>query len=210
MKKFFLVIICLLVLLISTSCSSEFDRTDTDNIYAQIVLSDNRKINLKLYYDKAPITVDNFIDLVEDKYYNNTIFHRVIENFMIQGGGYKQFLGNVKEKGNPKSIKGEFLDNGWKENNIKHVAGVISMARATDMNSASSQFFICSANNASCSNLDGAYAAFGKTSDSQSKQVVIDISKVETYKYSNIFTDMPVKVIKIRTIKLSNTRFEAE
>ena len=68
MKKFFLVIICLLVLLISTSCSSEFDRTDTDNIYAQIVLSDNRKINLKLYYDKAPITVDNFIDLVEDKY----------------------------------------------------------------------------------------------------------------------------------------------
>ena len=210
MKKLFLVVICLLVVTICSSCTNKFDRTDTENIYAQIILSDNRKINLKLYYDKAPITVDNFINLVEDKYYNNTVFHRVIEGFMIQGGGYVKKGDDYKVKGDPETIKGEFSSNGWKKNNIKHVEGVISMARATNKNSASSQFFICSASNSSVSNLDGDYAAFGKTSDQKSKQIVIDISKVETYEHSNIFTDMPVKVVKIKTIKLSNTKFEAE
>ncbi len=205
MKKFCLLIICLLLLTISTSCNkSKFDRTNTDNIYAQIILNGNRKINLKLYYDKAPITVNNFIDLVEEGYYKNTIFHRVIEDFMIQGGGYKKVFGNVKEKGNPKTIKGEFASNGWKKNNIKHVAGVISMARATDKNSASSQFFICSATS---EHLDGEYAAFGKTSDSASKQVVIEISKVKTHQYSKVFTDMPINVVRIKNIKLSNTKF---
>ena len=204
MKKFFLVVVCLVVLLISTSCSGKFDRTKTDDIYCQIVLSDNRKINLRLDYDRAPITVDNFIDLVEDKYYDNTIFHRVIEDFMIQGGGYVMSAGVVKSKGKAKSIKGEFEANGWKKNSIKHVPGVISMARSNDYNSASSQFFICSATYPS---LDGKYAAFGKTTDSKSKQVVINISKVETYAYSNSFTDMPVNVIKIKTVKLSNSKF---
>ena len=204
MKKFFLVVVCLFVLLISTSCSGKFDRTKTDDIYCQIVLSDNRKINLRLDYDRAPITVDNFIDLVEDKYYDNTIFHRVIEDFMIQGGGYVMSAGVVKSKGKAKTIKGEFEANGWKKNSIKHVPGVISMARSNDYNSASSQFFICSATYPS---LDGKYAAFGKTTDSKSKQVVINISKVETYAYSNSFTDMPVNVIKIKTVKLSNSKF---
>lgn len=204
MKKFFLVVVCLVVLLISTSCSGKFDRTKTDDIYCQIVLSDNRKINLRLDYDRAPITVDNFIDLVEDKYYDNTIFHRVIEDFMIQGGGYVMSAGVVKSKGKAKTIKGEFEANGWKKNSIKHVPGVISMARSNDYNSASSQFFICSATYPS---LDGKYAAFGKTTDSKSKQVVINISKVETYAYSNSFTDMPVNVIKIKTVKLSNSKF---
>lgn len=204
MKKFFLVVVCLVILLISTSCSGKFDRTKTDDIYCQIVLSDNRKINLRLDYDRAPITVDNFIDLVEDKYYDNTIFHRVIEDFMIQGGGYVMSDGVVKSKGKAKTIKGEFEANGWKKNSIKHVPGVISMARSNDYNSASSQFFICSATYPS---LDGKYAAFGKTTDSKSKQVVINISKVETYAYSNSFTDMPVNVIKIKTVKLSNSKF---
>lgn len=204
MKKFCLIIICLLFLTVGTSCSGKFDRTNTDNIYAQIVLSDNRKINLKLYYDKAPITVDNFIDLVEDKYYNNTIFHRVIEDFMIQGGGYTMNGGNIKSKDKIDSIKGEFSSNGWEKNNIKHVAGVISMARTSEPDSATSQFFICSATSP---HLDGDYAAFGRTSDAESKQVVINISKVETYQHSTAFTDMPVDVVKIRTIKLSNSKF---
>ena len=65
MKKFFLVVVCLVVLVISTSCSGKFDRTKTDDIYCQIVLNDNRKINLRLDYDRAPITVDNFIDLLK-------------------------------------------------------------------------------------------------------------------------------------------------
>ena len=204
MKKFFLVVVCLVVLVISTICSGKFDRTKTDDIYCQIVLNDNRKINLRLDYDRAPITVDNFIDLVEDNYYDNTIFHRVIEDFMIQGGGYVMSAGVVKSKGKAKTIKGEFEANGWKKNSIKHVPGVISMARSNDYNSASSQFFICSATYPS---LDGKYAAFGKTTDTKSKQVVINISKVETYAYSNSFTDMPVNVIKIKTVKLSNSKF---
>ena len=116
----------------------------------------------------------------------------------------KKVFGNVKEKGNPKTIKGEFASNGWKKNNIKHVAGVISIARATDKNSASSQFFICSATS---EHLDGEYAAFGKTSDSASKQVVIEISKVKTHQYSKVFTDMPINVVRIKNIKLSNTKF---
>ena len=204
MKKFFLVVVCLVVLVILTSCSGKFDRTKTDDIYCQIVLNDNRKINLRLDYDRAPITVDNFIDLVEDNYYDNTIFHRVIEDFMIQGGGYIMSAGVVKSKGKAKTIKGEFEANGWKKNSIKHVPGVISMARSNDYNSGSSQFFICSATYPS---LDGKYAAFGKTTDTKSKQVVINISKVETYAYSNSFTDMPVNVIKIKTVKLSNSKF---
>ena len=204
MKKFFLLVVCLVLLLISTSCSGKFDRTKTDKIFAQIVLSDNRKINLELYYDKAPITVDNFIDLVESGHYENTIFHRVIVDFMIQGGGYIMQDGKLKSKGTVKAIKGEFSSNGWKKNNIKHEPGVISMARTSAKNSATSQFFICSATRP---HLDGEYAAFGKTTDSKSKQVVVSISKVKTYRYSNSFTDMPENVIKIKKVKLSNSKF---
>ena len=87
MKKLFLLVVCLVLLLASTSCQNEFDESRTDDIYAQIVLSDNSKINLKLYYDKAPKTVKNFIKLAQKGYYENTIFHRVIEGFVAQGGG---------------------------------------------------------------------------------------------------------------------------
>jgi peptidyl-prolyl cis-trans isomerase B (cyclophilin B) len=116
----------------------------------------------------------------------------------------KNLFGKVSSKSGAKKITGEFSNNGWKKNKIKHVAGVISMARSKDYNSATSQFFICSATYPS---LDGNYAAFGKTTDTKSKQVVINISKVETYAYSNSFTDMPVNVIKIKTVKLSNSKF---
>ena len=176
----------------------------------QITMENGGTMTLELYPEIAPITVDNFVKLVNDGFYNGLIFHRVIEGFMIQGGGYVKKGDDYKVKGDPETITGEFSSNGWKKNNIKHVEGVISMARATNKNSASSQFFICSASNSSVSNLDGDYAAFGKTSDQKSKQIVIDISKVETYEHSNIFTDMPINVVKIKTIKLSNSKFEAE
>ncbi len=204
MKKLFLLIVCLGVLLAGTSCKKEFDETRTDDIYVQIVLSDNRKINLELYYDKAPKTVKNFIKLVENGYYEDTIFHRVIEDFMIQGGGYIMSDGKVKSKGSASTIKGEFANNGYKKNTIKHVAGVISMARSKDYNSASSQFFICSTTYPS---LDGNYAAFGRTTDNKSKNVVISISKVKTYQYSSSFADMPEVPITIKTVKLSNSKF---
>lgn len=208
MKKFIFVVICLVLCLTTSSCNKcsnySFDRNDTDNLYVQIVLNNGKKINLELYYDKAPITVDNFIDLVESKYYKNAIFHRVIENFMIQTGGYEMKSGELFVKNKVKSITGEFSANGWTKNDISHELGVISMARSDGYNSASSQFFICSAN---CKKLDGQYAAFGKTTDSKSTQVVIEISKVETYYHSNSFANMPVDVIVIKEILLSNKKF---
>ena len=204
MKKLFLILIVLLCLSTTVSCKKQFDRTDTENLYAQIVFSNNKKVNLELYYDKAPITVDNFIDLVEKGYYDNTIFHRVIEGFMIQGGGYTMKAGKLIEKEGAKAIKGEFSSNGWKKNNIKHTLGVISMARTSVNDSATSQFFLCSATTTS---LDGKYAAFGKATDTESKKVIVEISKYKTYKYSSSFTDFPEEVIKIRTINLSNKKF---
>ena len=111
-------------------------------------------IRLELYPDVAPITVHNFISLVNKKFYDGLIFHRVIKGFMIQGG-----CPDGNGMGGPGySIKGEFSQNGV-SNTLKHTEGVLSMARAMDPNSAGSQFFIMHKN---APHLDGAYAAFGK------------------------------------------------
>ena len=111
-------------------------------------------IKLELDSEAAPITVKNFEALVKDGFYDGLTFHRVIPGFMIQGGDP---LGNGMG-GAEKNIKGEFRANGH-NNPIKHERGVISMARAFDPNSASSQFFIM---HADAPHLDGQYAAFGK------------------------------------------------
>lgn len=111
----------------------------------------------ELYPDVAPETVENFVKLVEDGFYDGLTFHRVIPGFMIQGGCP---LGNGT--GGPgHTIKGEFLSNGF-NNNLKHERGVLSMARAMDPNSAGSQFFIMVA---AAPHLDGEYAAFGKITE---------------------------------------------
>lgn len=112
------------------------------------------EIKLELDADIAPITVTNFIKLVNEKFYDGLTFHRVIDGFMIQGGDPDgDGTGGSKE-----TIKGEFSSNGV-TNNLSHERGVISMARSNDMDSASSQFFIMHEDNI---NLDGKYAAFGK------------------------------------------------
>ena len=113
------------------------------------------KIELELYPEFAPETVKNFEALVNRGFYDGLTFHRVIPGFMIQGGDP---LGNGMG-GSDKNIKGEFAANGFKTNTLKHERGVISMARAFDPNSASSQFFIMHKN---APHLDGSYAAFGK------------------------------------------------
>ena len=118
----------------------------------------------------APITVQNFKDLVARKFYDGLIFHRVIKDFMIQGGDP---LG-TGTGGSDKDIKGEFKINGV-NNNISHERGVISMARAMNPNSASSQFFIC---HADATFLDGQYAAFGKVVEGI--EVVDKIASVRT------------------------------
>lgn len=157
-----------------------------------IVLKDGRKINLELDKASAPITVENFLKLVDNGFYNGLCFHRVISGFMIQGGGMVQEKGVLIEKRGLKPIKGEFLNNGVK-NDIKHELGVISMARTNEPNSATSQFFICAAD---CDFLDKNYAAFGRTIDAESNKVVVDISNVKTHSYG-WYNDIPNEPVVI-------------
>lgn len=157
-----------------------------------IVLKDGRKINLELDRASAPVTVENFLKLVDNGFYNGLCFHRVISGFMIQGGGMVQEKGVLIEKRGLKPIKGEFLNNGVK-NDIKHELGVISMARTNEPNSATSQFFICAAN---CDFLDKNYAAFGRTIDAESNKVVVDISNVKTHSYG-WYNDIPNEPVVI-------------
>lgn len=119
----------------------------------EIKVKDYGTIKLTLDRENAPITVDNFIGLVEEGFYDGLTFHRIIDGFMIQGGDP---LGNGTG-GSDETIKGEFSQNGV-DNEISHKRGVISMARSSDMDSASSQFFIVQADS---TYLDGQYAGFG-------------------------------------------------
>ena len=111
------------------------------------------EITVELDADTAPITVTNFIKLVDNKFYDGLTFHRIIDGFMIQGGDPT----GTGSGGSDEKITGEFAKNGI-TNNISHVRGVISMARSNDMNSASSQFFIVQKDS---TYLDGQYAGFG-------------------------------------------------
>lgn len=154
-------------------------------------LNNGKKINIELYPEYAPISAENFLDLVKSGFYDGLCFHRVIPGFMIQGGGFVQENG-LKEKNAPRTIKGEFSSNGVK-NELKHVPGVISMARTMFPNSASSQFFICVEE---VPHLDGQYAAFGKVCDDESLEVAIEISKVKTTSWG-YYDDIPVEPIVI-------------
>ena len=142
-------------------------------------------MKLELYPDVAPNTVKNFISLANKGYYNGLIFHRVIEGFMIQGGCPE----GTGTGGLGYSIKGEFSQNGFK-NDLKHEAGVISMARSMMPNSAGSQFFIM---HKDAPHLDGAYAAFGKITEGM--DVVNKIATVPTN-----FNDKPLEPQQIKSI----------
>ena len=164
----------------------------------EITLTNSKKIRLGLDTKYAPNTVEHFVKLVREDYFSGTIFHRIIENFMIQTGGYKVEENTLMEMNPVASIKGEFASNGF-NNELSHDLGVISMARTSDKNSATSQFFICAAK---CPWLDGEYAAFGKTIDEESNQVVLEVSQVETGNLGGGFTDFPYDLIGVETIRL--------
>lgn len=139
----------------------ESKTTDTKGKHhAKIKVKDYGTIEVELDGDTAPITVANFIKLVNEKFYDGLTFHRIMSGFMIQGGDP---LGNGTG-GSDETIKGEFSSNGV-ENNISHKRGVISMARSSDPDSASSQFFIMHQDS---DYLDGEYAAFGKVTKGMS------------------------------------------
>ena len=182
MKKL-ITILCSFVLCISLfGCQKE-----TKDYIAKIEVKDYGTITLKLDGKTAPITVQNFVDLAKSGFYDGLTFHRIIEGFMIQGGDPN---GNGTG-GSDKTIKGEFKDNGVK-NNIKHKRGVISMARSSDFDSASSQFFIM---HKPAPHLDGEYAAFGKVIEGMEN--VDKIAKTPT-----TFNDRPRNPQVIDTITI--------
>ena len=158
-------------------------------VNAKITMQGGGEIKLELYPEIAPITVENFVSLAKDGFYDGLIFHRVIAGFMIQGGDPQ----GIGIGGSGKEIKGEFAANGVK-NDLSHERGVISMARAQDPDSASSQFFIMHADGKF---LDGQYAAFGRVTDGM--DVVDEIASVPTD-----MRDMPRFEMKMEKVEITD------
>ena len=150
-----------------------------------ITMKNGDVMKAELYPEIAPETVGNFVNLINRKFFDGLIFHRVIKGFMIQGGGYDE-KGNHKEAA---SIKGEFTKNGF-TNNLKHTRGVLSMARSMRPDSAGSQFFIMHQN---APHLDGDYAAFGKLIEGE--DVLDKIAGVDTD-----YSDRPRKPQVMKTV----------
>lgn len=149
-------------------------------------MMNGKTFKAELYPDKAPNTVNNFLSLVNKGYYNGLIFHRVIAGFMIQGGDP-----NGTGTGGPGyHIRGEFAGNGFQQNDISHVRGVLSMARAQHPDSAGSQFFVMHEDS---DYLDGQYAAFGKVLEGM--DVVDEIANVKTD-----WSDRPYEEQKMKTV----------
>ena len=146
-------------------------------------------IKAELYPETAPNTVNNFISLVQKNFYDGLIFHRVIKGFMIQGGDPE----GTGMGGPGYGIKGEFAENGF-ENNLKHSAGVLSMARSMMPDSAGSQFFIM---HKDAPHLDGAYAAFGKVTEGM--EAVDKIAETATDYSDRPLEDQIMKSVTVET-----------
>lgn len=208
-KKIIISIITVVMPLTMVGCGSSNIKTEVDNSsnnsteqvetvgnlpIATIKVKDFGTIEAELYPDKAPNTVNNFIELANSGFYDGLTFHRVVKGFMNQGGDPE---GNGT--GGPGySIKGEFSSNGYEANDLKHTKGVLSMARANDPDSAGSQFFIMAEES---SNLDGQYAAFGKVVNGLDVVEAINNSEVEKNK-STGEKSTPVTPIVIEEIRV--------
>lgn len=202
MKK----IICLLVVVLVFACGCSKDTTsgviddisykETEEVTNYVKMETSKGIILiELYPDVAPITVENFQNLVSKKFYDGLIFHRVINNFMIQGGDPE----GTGLGGSETTIKGEFANNGV-ENNLSHERGVISMARnSVSMDSASSQFFIVQQDS---TYLDGDYAAFGRVI--AGLDVVDKIASVNTDSNDKPTVNQTIKSIRFIEIENNN------
>ena len=174
--------------------SSDNSNLSSDELpIATIIVKDYGTIKAELYPNIAENTVKNFIALANSEFYNNLIFHRVIENFMIQGGDPT----GTGAGGPGYSIQGEFSANGIK-NSLKHEDGVLSMARSSSYNSAGSQFFIMTSKS---SHLDGDYAAFGKVIEGLDIVYSIASAKVNS-------NDKPLEDIVIESITVDTKGIE--
>ena len=154
-----------------------------------ITMEDGRVMKGELYPDKAPNTVNNFISLANKGFYDGLTFHRVIPGFMIQGGCPE----GTGMGGPGYEINGEFSANGFRQNDLKHTLGVLSMARTMAPNSAGSQFFIMVA---PAPHLDGQYAAFGQITEGT--DVAVDISRVQR----NMMNDKPKKPVVMQSVRV--------
>lgn len=176
-------VMLLILSMILTLCGCEKE----ENPMVEIEMENGGVMRLELYPDIAPITVENFLDLVNEGFYDGLIFHRVINNFMIQGGDPT----GTGMGGSENTIKGEFAQNGVK-NDLSHTRGVISMARSQSYDSASSQFFIVHQDS---TYLDGSYAAFGKMVDGY--DVLDEIATTPTDSNDKPLTDQVIKTIRV-------------
>ena len=164
---------------------SEFLKEDSQKVLMKV--KGFGDITIAIFPEVAPITAKNFLKLVNDKFYDGLIFHRVIKGFMIQGGDPT----GTGSGGSKQEIKGEFALNGF-NNPLKHKRGVISMARTNDPNSASSQFFIM---HKDAPHLDGGYAAFGEVVSGI--EVVDKIATTRTDYY-----DRPIEEVVIESVRV--------
>ena len=153
------------------------------NPIVKFEMENGKTITAELYPEIAPNTVANFVTLVQSGFYDGVIFHRVIPGFMIQGGDPQ----GTGMGGPGYTIKGEFARNGFKQNNLRHTRGVLSMARTMMPNSAGSQFFIM---HADAPHLDGEYAAFGKVTDGM--DAVDEIAATRTGRQDRPVTDQRI------------------
>ena len=163
-----------------------------NNPKIRFTITNYGEIVAELYPEKAPKTVENFLSLVKDGFFSGLIFHRVISGFMIQGGG---FDADFNQK-HAEAIKGEFAANGFKENDLRHTRGVLSMARTMDPNSASSQFFIM---HKDAPHLDRQYAGFGMVVEGI--EVVDKIADVRTFR-RGWYDDVPYDPVVIEKVEI--------
>ncbi|MCI9645022.1 MAG: peptidylprolyl isomerase [Oscillibacter sp.] len=167
----------------------------SNNPIATILMEDGKKMTAELYPEKAPNTVNNFIALANKGFYDGLTFHRVIPGFMIQGG-----CPDGNGMGGPGyEIKGEFASNGFAQNDLKHTAGVLSMARTMAPDSAGSQFFVMVA---PAGHLDGDYAAFGQVIEGVDDAIAI--SRVPR----SMMDDKPKKPVVIQSIRVDTKGVE--
>lgn len=171
----------------------ELSKYKTENPLVAMYIENYGAIVMELYPDKAPNTVNNFISLVSSGFYDDNSFHRLVPGFVLQGGDPK----GDGTGGPGYSIKGEFKNNGFDGNDLKHKEKIVSMARSSDMDSAGSQFFIMLGTS---SYLDGDYAAFGKVIDGF--DIITEIEDEEVVSDSNtgkLQTNLTIKKALVDT-----------
>ena len=159
----------------------------------KIHVKDYGTMTAELYPEQAPLTVANFLSLIKKNFFDGLIFHRVIRGFMLQGGGYTEEM----ERKETAAIRGEFAANGCRTNTLRHTRGVLSMARTSDPNSASSQFFVM---HEAAPHLDGQYAGFGKIIGGD--EIIDRIAGVETGNYGFYMQDVPMTPVVIETMEI--------